>query len=225
MACRKMQIQICRVAKTCSEFTTRMEEAETRISRLEDEAGSHQSSREAMEKQLEDTQWKLTDLEDRMRRNHLRVLVAAAYQSHRFEYYEYGESTGKVLARRVRQKAVKQNVLNIIDGNGRKHTELEEILEVFKGYYQDLYREDIMYSEQLQKEKYGRLQLSEIPVVEAVKNGAKIGKLYTLLTELQSVDMVQQNERWIVRLGVAGEWVDQSLAMADTTFLSANLKT
>ncbi|KAJ1093007.1 hypothetical protein NDU88_006117 [Pleurodeles waltl] len=74
MACRKMQIQIRRVAKTCSEFTTRMEEAETRISRLEDEAGAHQSSREVMEKQLEDTQWKLTDLEDRMRRNNLRVL-------------------------------------------------------------------------------------------------------------------------------------------------------
>ncbi|KAJ1171610.1 hypothetical protein NDU88_003470 [Pleurodeles waltl] len=73
-ACRKMQIQIRRVAKTCSEFTTRMEEAETRISHLEDEAGSHQSSREAMEKQLEDTQWKLTDLEDRLRRNNLRVL-------------------------------------------------------------------------------------------------------------------------------------------------------
>ncbi|KAJ1201629.1 hypothetical protein NDU88_005435 [Pleurodeles waltl] len=147
MACRKMQMQIRRVAKTCSEFTTRMEEAETRISRLEDEAGAHQSSREVMEKQLEDTQWKLTDLKDRMRRNNLR------------------------------------------------------------------------------SQKYGRVQLSEIPVVEAVKNGAKIGKLYKLLTELQVDDMVQQNERWIARLGVAGEWVDQSLAMADTTFLSANLKT
>ncbi|KAJ1179408.1 hypothetical protein NDU88_004642 [Pleurodeles waltl] len=74
LACRKMQIQIRRVAKTCSEFTTRMEEVETRISHLEDEAGSHQSTREAMEKQLEDTQWKLTDLEDRLRRNNLRVL-------------------------------------------------------------------------------------------------------------------------------------------------------
>ncbi|KAJ1211605.1 hypothetical protein NDU88_006963 [Pleurodeles waltl] len=74
VACRKMQIQIRRVSKTCSEFTTRMEEAETQISHLEDEAGSHQSSREAMEKQLEDTQWKLTDLEDRLRRNNLRVL-------------------------------------------------------------------------------------------------------------------------------------------------------
>ncbi|KAJ1115535.1 hypothetical protein NDU88_003759 [Pleurodeles waltl] len=72
-----MQIQIRRVAKTFSEFTTRMEEAETRISRLEDEAGAHESSREVMEKQLEDTQWKLTDLEDRMRRNNLRVLVWA----------------------------------------------------------------------------------------------------------------------------------------------------
>ncbi|KAJ1151627.1 hypothetical protein NDU88_004407 [Pleurodeles waltl] len=74
VACRKVQIQIRRVAKTCSEFTTRMEEAETRISHLEDEAGSYQLSREAMEKQLEDTQWKLTDLEDRLRRNNLRVL-------------------------------------------------------------------------------------------------------------------------------------------------------
>ncbi|KAJ1206837.1 hypothetical protein NDU88_002234 [Pleurodeles waltl] len=74
LACRKMQIQICRVAKTCSEFTTRMEEVETHISHLEDEAGSHQVTREAMEKQLEDTQWKLTDLEDRLRRNNLRVL-------------------------------------------------------------------------------------------------------------------------------------------------------
>ncbi|KAJ1208189.1 hypothetical protein NDU88_003575 [Pleurodeles waltl] len=74
LACRKMQIQIRRVAKTCSEFATRMEEVETRISHLEDEAGSHQVTREAMEKQLEDTQWKLTDLEDRLRRNNLRVL-------------------------------------------------------------------------------------------------------------------------------------------------------
>ncbi|KAJ1100198.1 hypothetical protein NDU88_005285 [Pleurodeles waltl] len=70
----KMQIQIRRVAKTCSEFTTRMEEVETRISHLEDEAGSHQVTREAMEKQLEDTQWKLTDLEDSLRRNNLRIL-------------------------------------------------------------------------------------------------------------------------------------------------------
>ncbi|KAJ1188168.1 hypothetical protein NDU88_004932 [Pleurodeles waltl] len=74
LACRKMQIQIRRVSKTCSEFTTRMEEVETRISHLEDEAGSHQVTREAMEKELEDTQWKLTDLEDRLRRNNLRVL-------------------------------------------------------------------------------------------------------------------------------------------------------
>ncbi|KAJ1100055.1 hypothetical protein NDU88_005144 [Pleurodeles waltl] len=68
LACRKMQIQIRRVAKTCSEFATRMEEVETRISHLD------QVTREAMEKQLEDTQWKLTDLEDRLRRNNLRVL-------------------------------------------------------------------------------------------------------------------------------------------------------
>ncbi|KAJ1106361.1 hypothetical protein NDU88_003762 [Pleurodeles waltl] len=69
-----MQTQIRWVAKTCSEFTTRMEEAETRISRLEDDVGSQKMTRKAMEKQLEVTQWKLTDLEDRLRRNNVRVL-------------------------------------------------------------------------------------------------------------------------------------------------------
>ncbi|KAJ1193234.1 hypothetical protein NDU88_002538 [Pleurodeles waltl] len=63
LACRKMQTQIRQVAKTCSEFTTRMEEAETRISRLEDDVGSLRMTRETMEKQLEDTQWKMTELE------------------------------------------------------------------------------------------------------------------------------------------------------------------
>ncbi|KAJ1161638.1 hypothetical protein NDU88_002122 [Pleurodeles waltl] len=74
LACRKMQTQIRRVAKTCSEFTARMKVAETRISRLEDDIGSQKMTQETMEKQLEDTQWKLTDLEDRLRRNNLRVL-------------------------------------------------------------------------------------------------------------------------------------------------------
>ncbi|KAJ1208730.1 hypothetical protein NDU88_004113 [Pleurodeles waltl] len=69
-----MQTQIHRVAKTCSEFATRMEKVETRISRLEDDVGSQKLTRDTMEKQLEDTQWKFTDLEDRLRRNSLRVL-------------------------------------------------------------------------------------------------------------------------------------------------------
>ncbi|KAJ1180787.1 hypothetical protein NDU88_006003 [Pleurodeles waltl] len=69
-----MQTQIHCVAKTCSEFVTRMEEVETRISRLENDVGSQKLTRDTMEKQLEDTQWKLTDLEDRLRRNNLRVL-------------------------------------------------------------------------------------------------------------------------------------------------------
>ncbi|KAJ1082231.1 hypothetical protein NDU88_002399 [Pleurodeles waltl] len=71
LACRKMRAQIRRVAKTCSEFASRME---IQISRLEDDAGSQKVTRETMEKQLEDTQWKLTDLEDRLRRNYLREL-------------------------------------------------------------------------------------------------------------------------------------------------------
>ncbi|KAJ1154736.1 hypothetical protein NDU88_007479 [Pleurodeles waltl] len=74
LACRKMQTQIRQVAKTCSEFASRMEEVETRISRLEDDVGSQKVTLETMEKQLEDTQWKLTDLEDRLRCNNLRLL-------------------------------------------------------------------------------------------------------------------------------------------------------
>ncbi|KAJ1115744.1 hypothetical protein NDU88_003966 [Pleurodeles waltl] len=98
MACRKMQIQIRRVAKTCSEFTTRMEEAETRISHLEDEAGARQSSREMMEKQLEDTQWKLTDLEDRMRRNNLRVLGLGSDKTEYGTGKDYGLYTSEIFS-------------------------------------------------------------------------------------------------------------------------------
>ncbi|KAJ1204274.1 hypothetical protein NDU88_008055 [Pleurodeles waltl] len=98
MACRKMQIQIRRVAKTCSEFTTRMEEAETRISSLEDEAGARQSSREMMEKQLEDTQWKLTDLEDRMRRNNLHVLGLGSDKTEYGTGKDYSLYTSEILS-------------------------------------------------------------------------------------------------------------------------------
>ncbi|KAJ1190269.1 hypothetical protein NDU88_007007 [Pleurodeles waltl] len=69
-----MQTQICRVAKTCSEFATRIGEPETRISRLEDNVVSQRAFRDSMEKKLEDAQWKLTDLEDRLRRNNLQLL-------------------------------------------------------------------------------------------------------------------------------------------------------
>ncbi|KAJ1163059.1 hypothetical protein NDU88_003522 [Pleurodeles waltl] len=69
-----MQTQIRWVAKTCSEFATRIEVAETQISRSEDDVGSQKAIRDTMEKQLEDAQWKLTDLEDRLRHNNLRVL-------------------------------------------------------------------------------------------------------------------------------------------------------
>ncbi|KAJ1213341.1 hypothetical protein NDU88_000979 [Pleurodeles waltl] len=74
LACRKMQTQICCMAVTCSEFTTRIGEAETRISRLEDDVVSQGALGDSMEKKLEDAQWKLTDLEDKLRLNNLRVL-------------------------------------------------------------------------------------------------------------------------------------------------------
>ncbi|KAJ1141496.1 hypothetical protein NDU88_007826 [Pleurodeles waltl] len=66
-----MQTQIHWVAKTCSEFVTRIGEAETRISKLEDDAVSQRALGDSMKAQLKDAQWKLTDLEDRLRRNNL----------------------------------------------------------------------------------------------------------------------------------------------------------
>ncbi|KAJ1103724.1 hypothetical protein NDU88_001145 [Pleurodeles waltl] len=72
LACRKMQMSICRVAKTCSEYATRMGEVETRISKLEDNTASQGAIGDSMKARLDEAQWKLVDLEDK--RNNLRVL-------------------------------------------------------------------------------------------------------------------------------------------------------
>ncbi|KAJ1133229.1 hypothetical protein NDU88_011526 [Pleurodeles waltl] len=224
LACRKMQIQIRRVANTCSEFTTRMEEVETRISHPEDEAGSHQVTREAMEKQLEDTQWKLTDLEDRLRRNNLRVLGVPkgleGADTHGFMVALFKEAFPDLHQwdwdreiQRAHRFPFSKVGSNSEGGSGRPRAILISLLN---------YRaRQTIYD----RARPNSRRMLEIPVVEAVKSGTKIGKIYTLLTELQSDDMVHQNEQWTVRFGLAGEWMDQSLAMADTTLLSANLKT
>ncbi|KAJ1081021.1 hypothetical protein NDU88_001208 [Pleurodeles waltl] len=255
MACRKMQIQIRRVAKTCSEFTTRMEEAETRISRLEDEAGARQSSREMMEKQLEDCRrapeeaqsWRSPnaspdrqprrhgDASGRRRKSAPEFRVAESEEGHSGTRRDSssgrntdpeGETTEKREKERNGEPDAREETERSVNPEypGRETEERTE--EPPREETEDATACHGPGGSWLDKsQKYGRVQLSEIPVVEAVINGAKIGKLYKLLTELQVDDMAQQNERWIARFGVAGEWVDQSLAMAETTFLSANLKT
>ncbi|KAJ1088670.1 hypothetical protein NDU88_001826 [Pleurodeles waltl] len=67
----KMQMSIRWVVKTCSEFAARMGEEEIRISKLEDNAVSQGAIGDSMKAELEDAQWKLTDLEDRLRENNL----------------------------------------------------------------------------------------------------------------------------------------------------------
>ncbi|KAJ1099034.1 hypothetical protein NDU88_004138 [Pleurodeles waltl] len=62
------------MAQKCYEFATCMGEAEIRISKLEDDAASQGVIGDSMKAQLEDAQWKLMDLEDRLRRNNLRIL-------------------------------------------------------------------------------------------------------------------------------------------------------
>ncbi|KAJ1206095.1 hypothetical protein NDU88_001505 [Pleurodeles waltl] len=72
--------------------------------------------------------------------------------------------------------------------------------------------------------KHDMPEMTEILLIEAINRGAKIGMIYTLLVDLQSDNMVHQNERWSIRFGKAGDWMGQSLAMADRTLLSADLK-
>ncbi|KAJ1210950.1 hypothetical protein NDU88_006312 [Pleurodeles waltl] len=60
-----------RVSKTCSEFEERIGEADSRISKFEDDAAARSGTGDALNAQLKDTQWKLADLEDRLRRNNL----------------------------------------------------------------------------------------------------------------------------------------------------------
>ncbi|KAJ1107359.1 hypothetical protein NDU88_004750 [Pleurodeles waltl] len=146
-----------------------MEEVETSISHLKDEARSQQVTREAMEKQLEDTQWKLTDLEDRLRPNNLRVLGIA-------EGAEGSDTHSFMVA-------------------------------LFKEAFPDLQQWD--WDREIQRAhrfpfnragsnpvgKYDMSGMTEIPLIEAIKRGAKIGKIYTLLADLQSDDMAHQNER------------------------------
>ncbi|KAJ1207202.1 hypothetical protein NDU88_002594 [Pleurodeles waltl] len=65
LACCKMQGAIRRVAKTCTE---------TPISNLEDDAVAQWEIRDSLKAQMEDTHWKLVDLQDRSRQNNLQVL-------------------------------------------------------------------------------------------------------------------------------------------------------
>ncbi|KAJ1133125.1 hypothetical protein NDU88_011422 [Pleurodeles waltl] len=175
-----------------------MEEVETRISRLEDDAGSQQVTREAIEKQLEDTQWKLTDLEDRLRRNNLRVL---------------GIPEG-------------------VEGSDTHSFMVALFKEAFPDLQQWDWDREIQRAHQFPFNRAGLSsaghdmpEMTKIPLVVAINRGEKIGMIYTLLVDLQSDDMVHQNERWSKGFGKAGDWMGQSLIMADTTLLSANLKT
>ncbi|KAJ1097131.1 hypothetical protein NDU88_002258 [Pleurodeles waltl] len=73
-ASRKLQGVIRRVAKTRSEFSQRMAEAENRVSTLECEVALQSKRSEVVEQQMIDTKWKLEDFVNRLKRNILRVL-------------------------------------------------------------------------------------------------------------------------------------------------------
>ncbi|KAJ1093530.1 hypothetical protein NDU88_006630 [Pleurodeles waltl] len=73
LACRKMQSASLRVAKMCSEFAERLGGAGNRTSKLEDDQTAQTLAINLFKAHVDDAQWKLTDLEDRLRRNNLRV--------------------------------------------------------------------------------------------------------------------------------------------------------
>ncbi|KAJ1105133.1 hypothetical protein NDU88_002541 [Pleurodeles waltl] len=71
LACRKMQGAIRLEAKTCTDFVIHIGEAGTRISKLEDDTAMQGEIREFLRSEMEDTQWKMADLENRSRQNNL----------------------------------------------------------------------------------------------------------------------------------------------------------
>ncbi|KAJ1117536.1 hypothetical protein NDU88_005735 [Pleurodeles waltl] len=82
----------------CTDFATRIGEAETRISKLEDETATQVEIRESLRSQMEDTQWKMADLENRARQNTFESWVSHGDEIGRFMEL-YGESTQGSLPR------------------------------------------------------------------------------------------------------------------------------
>ncbi|KAJ1108458.1 hypothetical protein NDU88_005834, partial [Pleurodeles waltl] len=67
--------------------------------------------------------------------------------------------------------------------------------------------------------------IDKIPIIEAVRHKVRIGALYNLPIDNQTNDMELQNEKWNIRFGKQGNWVEQSVEMAERTFLASSLKT
>ncbi|KAJ1154934.1 hypothetical protein NDU88_007673 [Pleurodeles waltl] len=182
-----------------------MEEAETRISRLEDDVGSQRMTQETMEKQFEDTQWKLTDLEDRLRRNNLRVLglpegvegsdpqgfMVALFKEafpdlHQWEWEREIQRAHLFPFNRVGTSST--------EGSGRPRAMLLSLLnfEARQSVY-DRARPNARCK--AKGCEHDMLVMDEIPLIEAISRGDKIGMIYTILVDLQPDDMVQQNEK------------------------------
>ncbi|KAJ1182745.1 hypothetical protein NDU88_007926 [Pleurodeles waltl] len=191
-----MQEAIRRVAKTCSEFAQHMGEAETRNSKLENDAATQGETGDLLRFTLQpvnggyvgrtplDVSLHLAKVREAKARSlyqklmlaegkltqsimkaeevstaqaelpllrananqHLSKAAAAKYQMFKAECYEYGETTGKVLARRIRQRVVDRDVATIKDSYGQKLGKPKEILKVFRVVYEELYSDDIEHA-------------------------------------------------------------------------------
>ncbi|KAJ1165713.1 hypothetical protein NDU88_006130 [Pleurodeles waltl] len=128
------------------------------------------------------------------------------YQMFKAECYEYGEATGKVLARRIRQKAVDRDIAAFKDSYGRKLGKPKEILNVFRDFYEELYSDDI--------------ELAAVVHFLSVIIKGRVS-LTPVLVLLEVVDSAEENgyvkkERYflfmamaILRLCIASDWIKE----------------
>ncbi|KAJ1159679.1 hypothetical protein NDU88_000184 [Pleurodeles waltl] len=74
VATKQLQVEVSKVAKTCSEIGERIAAIECRADALESDLGAVTKQAAMHESQLSDIQWKVEDFENRQRRNNLRLM-------------------------------------------------------------------------------------------------------------------------------------------------------
>lgn len=67
--------------------------------------------------------------------------LAAKYLQYRTTMFEFGENSGRVLAKRLQQRALQNSISKIQDHNGAIQSTPEAIVAVFGKYYAELYTE------------------------------------------------------------------------------------
>ncbi|KAJ1162056.1 hypothetical protein NDU88_002535 [Pleurodeles waltl] len=106
--------------------------------------------------------------------------AVAKFLSHCQKCYEYIENVGKQLALKIRQKITNSNISVLEDEDGQLASGGPEILEVFSGFYQNLYSQEA-YPQEGEVSQYmviisvGQLQEGDKSELEAPLLDKEIG--------------------------------------------------